>query len=62
MAITLNDLRDYIKEHVDPNDLIEYLDIPTEVLVDKLAEEIDNKFDYLIQELELGNDDPSDSA
>lgn len=60
VAVTYQDLKEHIKNNVDPNDLVEYLNLTTEQLVDRFEELIEDRSDYLIQSLELDPEEDPD--
>lgn len=59
VAVTLTELEQHIKDNVDPNDLVEYLNLSTESLVDRFKEEIEERMDFLVKSLELEDEDAS---
>lgn len=50
---TLEELKDYISHNVPEVDLLELLDISSEDLVNKFQDEIEEKYNELIIDLEL---------
>jgi hypothetical protein len=58
--ITLTELEEKIIEQVSEVDLIDLLGLTTEDLVYAFQDKIEDKFDKLVSELELGNSTSSD--
>lgn len=56
MTMTIIELEEYIKRNVDEVDLLELLNITAEDLVEAFHDQIEDEFDYLVKELELGDD------
>lgn len=57
MTITLADLKQRILDRVDPDRLLELLNLNTEQLVAAFEDEIEEKFEELISELYDESDD-----
>lgn len=57
MATTLEELKEHLRTKVDPNDLVEYLNMTSDQLVDRFGEEIELRMDWLVSELELEEQD-----
>lgn len=57
MSITIEELKDYIKHNVDEVDLLELLNITAEDIVEVFHDKIEEESDYLIKELELGEEE-----
>lgn len=55
--MTLRELQEYIAKNVNEVDLLELLDISSEELVEVFSDKIEDKFDKLIIDLELENDE-----
>lgn len=53
MAVTLTELQQNLHSRYSPDEIVELLDITSEELVDMFTERIDEKWDYLIKELDL---------
>lgn len=53
MTYTLEELKEYISGNVAEVDLLELLNLTSEDLVEAFHDTIENKYDYLIQQLEL---------
>lgn len=47
MTMTLEELKEQLKDRVDPDLLLEELDISTEELVDRFEDKIEQKFNRL---------------
>lgn len=47
---TLPELKQLLVQRLDPNELLEVLDIPMEDLVEALSDYISDKYDYLVKE------------
>jgi hypothetical protein len=58
--ITLTELEEKIIEQVSEVDLIDLLGLTTEDLVYAFQDKIEDRFDKLVSELELGNNTSSD--
>ena len=58
MATTLSDLQTRLKEQCSPDDVCELLDLSSEQLVDRFGDIIEEKWDYLVKELDMEEDDP----
>ena len=63
MAVTLTELQQNLHNRYSPDEIVELLDITSEELVGMFSERIDEKWDYLIKELDLEDDgdDETDS-
>lgn len=48
MALTLEELKEQLKERVDPDLLLEELNISTEELVDRFEDKIEQRFNRLL--------------
>lgn len=57
MTITLADLKQRILDRVDPDRLLELLNLNTEQLVAAFEDEIEDKYDELVSELYEDTDD-----
>lgn len=57
MTITLADLKQRILDRVDPDRLVELLNLNTEQLVAAFEDEIEEKYDELVSELYDESDD-----
>lgn len=57
MTMTIEELKDYISHNVDEVDVLELLNISSEDLVEAFHEVVEDKFDKLIADLELEQDD-----
>jgi hypothetical protein len=55
--LTLKELKTKIVEQVDEVDLIDLLDITTEELVEVFEDKIETNANYIIEQLELDEDD-----
>ena len=53
MAVTLVDLQQRLRERYSPDDIVELLDITSEDLTDRFLEHIEERFDYLVKELDM---------
>lgn len=53
MSLTLEDLKEQLKERVDPDLLLEELDISTEELVDRFEDKIEQRFNRLLTLVEV---------
>jgi hypothetical protein len=62
MAITLEELKEYIKSNVNEVDILEHLNIDSEELVETFSDKIEDKMVKLIRELELTEDDEDNMA
>jgi hypothetical protein len=57
MTMTIEELKEYISHNVDEVDVLELLNISSEDLVEAFHEVVEDKFDKLIADLELEQDD-----
>jgi len=55
--ITIKELKEKIIEQVDEVDLLDLLNITTEDLVEVFQEKIEDNVDYIIEQLELAEED-----
>lgn len=62
MAVTRADLQQRLKERYSPDDIVELLDLDSEELVDMFGDRVDEKFDYLLKELEMEEDESEDQS
>lgn len=62
MTITLSDLKQRILDRVDPDRLLDLLNLDTEQLVAAFEDEIENHFDDLVSELYEEADSQDESA
>lgn len=53
MALTLEELKEQLKERVDPDLLLEELNISTEELVDRFEDKIEQRFNRLLILVEI---------
>ena len=51
MTITLTDLKQRLLERVDPNEVVELLEISTEELVNVFSDKIEERYDILVSDL-----------
>ena len=54
--ITLLDLKNHLRDHVEETEFLELLDITTEELITAFDDKIVEKFDLLVSNLELEED------
>lgn len=50
MAVTLEELKQKLKDHVDETTLLEILDINSDELVERFEDKIDDRFDKLVRD------------
>ena len=62
MAVTLTELQQNLQSRYSPDEIVELLDITSEELVDMFTERIDEKWDYLLKELDMEEGDGDDEA
>lgn len=55
MTYTLEELKEYMAEHLDELEIIEYLEISTTSLVNSYEFDIMEKYDFLIEKLGLND-------
>lgn len=53
MAVTTNDLQQRLKERYSPDDIAELLDLSSDDLIDRFEDRVEEKFDYLLKELDM---------
>ena len=57
MAILIRELQEILIKQCSEEDIIEYLDLSTEDIVNAFVDRIEERQDYIIKELDLEEDD-----
>jgi hypothetical protein len=57
MTMTVEELKYYLAHNIDEVDILEYLQINAEDLVEAFHDKVEDSYDKLIQELELEEED-----
>jgi hypothetical protein len=60
MALTLDDLKNKMARALNEVEILEVLEITTDQLVDRFEDLILEKYDYLLEELEEGEQEEND--
>ena len=58
--VSLNQLKDYMRDNIEETQFLELLDITTADLIEAFDDKIADKFDYLVSKLELDEADVDD--
>ena len=59
-TVSLNQLKDYMRDNIEETQFLELLDITTADLIEAFDDKIADKFDYLVSKLELDAEDVDD--